>query len=84
MICQLFTSLEFELDEEKKFINSQREVLFMISVEVDIWMPSEYYPNMNTFATVQSVFFLNSASSSLSLRFHVVESQDILISRPSL
>lgn len=83
MICQLFTSLEFELDEEKKFINSQREVLFMISVEVDIWMPSEY-PNMNTFAAVQSVFFLNSASSSLSLRFHVVESQNILISRPSL
>lgn len=30
-------------------------MLFMISVEVDIWIPSEYYPKMNTFATVHSL-----------------------------
>lgn len=71
MICHLCISLEFELDG-KKFPNSQREVLFMIFVGVVIWMPSEYYPKMSNFATVQGVFFLNSASSSLSLRFHVV------------
>lgn len=60
MICQLFT-IEFELDEEKKFINSQREVLFMISVVVDIWMPSEYYPKMNTFRACSSSIRLHPA-----------------------
>lgn len=39
----------------------------MIIVGVVIWMPSEYYPKMNNFATIQSVFFLNSASSSDSM-----------------